>query len=330
MLFDGCGFCGNCQAVVLKWPAIMSTAVKDNTGTLLNTPLQELICRANEVRKKFIGNKLELCNILNARSGLCPEDCKFCAQSARHHADVPAYPLKGKKEIVEAAQRAKNIGAEKFGIVTSGNRLTNRELKVVAQAISEIKDKVGIIVCASLGALEKSQLQLLKEAGLSRYHHNIETSRRFYPHIVSTHTFDERIKTINSAKQVGLEVCSGGIIGMGETWQDRIDMAYTLKDLDVDSIPLNILIPIKGTPLESAGPVPHDDAIRTICIFRIILKDKIIKIAAGRETTFKDSQLTPFIAGANGMLIGGYLTVRGASLDADYALIEEIKRVWTE
>ena len=159
--------------------------------------------------------------------------------------------------------------------------------------------------------MEKSQLQLLKKAGLSRYHHNIETSRRFYPSIVSTHSFDERIDTINSAKQVGLEVCSGGIIGMGETWQDRIDMAYTLKDLDVDSIPVNILIPIKGTPLESATPVSLDDAIRTICIFRIILKDKIIKIAAGRETTLKDSQLTAFIAGANGMLIGGYLTVKG-------------------
>jgi len=308
----------------------MSTAIKNGTETLLNTPLEELISRANEVRKQCIGNKLELCSILNARSGLCTEDCKFCAQSARHHADISTYPLKGKKEIVKAAQKAKAIGAEKFGIVTSGNRLTDREVNVVAQAISEIKDRIGIVVCASLGAMEKSQLQLLKEAGLSRYHHNIETSRRFYPGIVSTHSFDERINTINSARQVGLEVCSGGIIGMGETWQDRIDMAYTLKHLDVDSIPVNILVPIKGTPLESARPLPPYDAVRTICIFRIILKDKIIKIAAGREATLKDSQLTAFIAGANGMLIGGYLTVKGTSLDADYALIKEIKRVWTE
>jgi biotin synthase len=308
----------------------MSTAIKDNTEIFLNTPLQELISQADEVRKKFIGNKLDLCNILNARSGLCPEDCKFCAQSARHHADVPTYPLKEKEEIVEAAQKAKAIGAEKFGIVTSGNRLTRRELNTITQAISEIKDRIGIIVCASLGALEKSQLRLLKDAGLSRYHHNIETSRRFYPRIVSTHTFDERINTIKSAKKVGLEVCSGGIIGMGETWQDRIDMAYTLKDLDVDSVPLNILIPIKGTPLESVAPLSADDALRTICIFRIILKDKTIKIAAGREASLKGSQLNAFIAGANGMLIGGYLTIKGASLDADYALIEEIKGIWTE
>ena len=173
----------------------MDTATKNNAETFLNTPLTELISRAGEVRKRYLGNKLELCSILNARSGLCSEDCKFCAQSARHHADISTYPLKAKDEIVEAAQRAKAIGAEKFGIVTSGNRLTDKEVDVIAQAISEIKDSVGIVVCASLGALEKSQLQLLKQAGLSRYHHNIETSRRFYSHIVSTHSFDDRINT---------------------------------------------------------------------------------------------------------------------------------------
>lgn len=308
----------------------MNTATKDNAETLLNTPLEELIRLAGEVRKKYLGDKLELCSILNARCGRCSEDCKFCAQSARYHADISTYPLKAKDEIVEAAQRAESVGAENFGIVTSGNRLTGREVDVIAQAISDIKDEVGIAVCASLGALERSQLQLLKEAGLSRYHHNIETSRRFYPHIVSTHNFDERINTINSAKRVSLEVCSGGIIGMGETWQDRIDMAYTLKELDVDSVPLNVLIPIKGTPLESAEPLSIDDVVRTICVFRIILRDKSIKIAAGREATFRDSQLKAFIAGANGMLIGGYLTVKGAGLDADYALIEEIKKVWKE
>ncbi len=308
----------------------MSTITKDSTETFLNTPLEKLIAGANEVRKQYMGTKLELCSILNARSGLCSEDCKFCAQSARHYTDVSTYPLKEKKEIVQAARNAKAIGAQKFGIVTSGNRLTSREVNLVAQAVSQIKDKVGIDVCGSLGALEKSQLHLLKKAGLSRYHHNIETSRRFYPEIVSTHSFDEKIATINAARETGLEVCSGGIIGMGETWHDRIDMAYTLKELDVDSIPINILIPIKGTALESAQPMSADDAIRTICIFRIILKDKIIKIAAGREATFKDSQVSGFLAGANGMLIGGYLTVRGAGLEADYALIEEIKKLWTE
>lgn len=308
----------------------MSTITEDNVEILLKESLEKLLSRANEVRKDYIGNKLELCSILNARSGLCSEDCKFCAQSARHCTDVLVYPLKGKDEIVEAAQNAKAIGAEKFGIVTSGNRLTRREVDVVAQAISEIKDKVGIAVCGSLGAMEKAQLEFLKEAGLSRYHHNIETSQRFYPEIVSTHSFEERIITINSAREVGLEVCSGGIIGMGETWADRIDMAYALKELDVDSIPINILIPIKGTALETAEPIALEDVIRTICIFRIILKDKIIKIAAGRETALKDLQVKGFTAGANGMIIGGYLTVKAAELETDYALIKEINRVWTE
>jgi len=308
----------------------MHITTKDNVKILLKAPLEELVFRANEVRKDHAGVRLELCGILNARSGLCGEDCKFCAQSARYCTDVLVHSLKGKDEIVKAAKKAKAIGAQKFGIVTSGNRLTNRELDVVAQAISQIKDKVGIAVCGSLGAMDKSQLNLLKEAGLSRYHHNIETSRRFYPQIVSTHSFEERIITINSAKEVGLEVCSGGIIGMGETWDDRIDMAYTLKELDVDSIPINILIPIKGTPLESVEPVSPEDIIRTICIFRIILKDKIIKIAAGREAALKDSQVKAFTAGANGMIIGGYLTIKGASLESDYALAKKIKEVWIE
>ncbi len=308
----------------------MKTAAKDNSEMLLKMPLAELLNSANAVRKKYIGTTLELCSILNAKSGLCSEDCKFCAQSAKNCSDISVYPLKEKTQIVEAAREAKAIGADKYGIVTSGNRLTGKELNLVAEVIAQIKDEIGIVVCASLGALEKSQLKLLADAGLCRYHHNIETSRRFYPQIVSTHSFDERINTIKAAREAGLQVCSGGIIGTGETWQDRIDMANTLKQLGVDSVPINILVPIKGTALESAESLSAEDAIKTICIFRIILKDKIIKIAAGRETALKDSQITAFAAGANGMLIGGYLTIKGAGLEADYALIEQIKKLWTE
>lgn len=177
--------------------------------------------------------------------------------------------------------------------------------------------------------MKKQQLSILKAAGLSRYHHNIETSPRFYPQIVSTHSFDQKINTINEAKEVGLEVCSGGIIGMGETWQDRIEMACLLRDLDVDSVPINLLVPIKGTPLESLKPISCSEAIRTICIFRIILQDKIVKIAAGRESVLKDSQGLGFMAGANGMLIGGYLTIKGRDIEADHKLVQEIKRLWT-
>jgi len=297
---------------------------------LLNTPLLELISFANKIREYAIGSKFELCSIINAKSGSCSEDCKFCAQSSCYNTDISTYPLKDKNEIVDAAKQAKKIGAKNFGIVTSGNRLNDKELNTIASAISQIKSEIGIEVCGSLGALQKSQLSMLKDAGLSLYHHNIETSARFYPHIVSTHSFEERVNTIKAAGQVGLEVCSGGIIGMGETWQDRIDMALLLKELDVDSVPLNLLVPIKGTPMESFETISCTDAVRTICIFRILLKDKTIKIAAGRETVLKDFQSMGFTAGANGMLIGGYLTVKGRAVEEDQKLVEETKSLWNQ
>lgn len=299
------------------------------TEELLRLPLEELIVRANRVRREFMGSKMELCSIINAKSGRCGEDCKFCAQSSKHNSKVSTYPLKSIDEIVKAARKAKETGAEKFGIVTSGNRPSSSELDIIVAAVSEIMDKVGIVVCASLGALRENDLRRLKEAGLSRYHHNIETSPRFYSNIVSTHSFKERVETIAAAKAAGLEVCSGGIIGMGETWQDRIDMACILRELNVDSVPINILTPIKGTPFESTEPISCSDVIRTIAIFRIILQDKVIKIAAGRETALGDFQGLGFMAGANGMLIGGYLTVKGRAIDADQRLSEEIKRLWT-
>jgi biotin synthase len=222
------------------------------------------------------------------------------------------------------------MGAAHYGIVTSGNRLQAGEIDFLAGVIAEIKKRIGIAVCASLGKLTGPELQVLKDAGLSRYHHNIETSERFYPQVVSTHRFQDRIDTISAAKEAGLEVCSGGIIGMGETWQDRIDMASLLRRLEVDSVPINILVPIRGTPLENLHIVSCRDAIKTICLFRIILRDKIIKIAAGRETILKDFQALGFMAGANGMLIGGYLTVPGRDVAEDYKLIEEIKELWKE
>lgn len=297
---------------------------------LLTLPLTELISKANKVRKEFTCEKLELCSIINAKSGLCSEDCKFCAQSSHHNTGVSTHSLKNTTEIINAAKIAKDTGVEKFGIVTSGNRLKPEELDVIREAIIGIKNKVGIAVCASLGALSKAELKSLKDAGLSRYHHNIETSPRFYSKIVSTHNFEERLNTIKTAKELGFEVCSGGIIGMGEDWDDRVEMASILKELNVDSIPINILVPIKGTPLGSIKPISAEDAIRTICLFRMILKDKIIKIAGGRESALMDSQTLGFTAGANGMLIGGYLTVKGRSLEEDYKLIEEIKTLWKE
>ena len=193
---------------------VMNNYEKTRIKKLVGLPLEKLLVKANETRKSFIGDNLELCSIVNAKSGLCSEDCKFCAQSSCHKTGVAVYPLKSVKEIVKAALKAKKIGAKKFGIVTSGNKLNKRELDIINNAIYEIKRKTDIDVCGSLGALGLQELRQLKKSGLSRYHHNIETSRNFYPNIVSTHTFDERVDTIKNTKKAGLEICSGGIIGI--------------------------------------------------------------------------------------------------------------------
>ncbi|NIA08681.1 MAG: biotin synthase BioB [Nitrospiraceae bacterium] len=308
----------------------MDSPFDKDINSLLGLSTPELVLYANKVRRDFIGSRLELCSILNAKSGACTEDCKFCAQSSRYSTHISVYPLLKKEKILKAAEDASEIGAERFSIVTSGRRLNPREFNYIVETISLIREKIDIKVCASLGSLKVEELRILKDAGLSRYHHNIETSARYYSEVVTTHSFQERIDTIHSAKAADIEVCSGGIIGMGETWQDRIDMACLLKKLDVESIPINILVPIKGTPFGSMEPISCRDIIRTICIFRIILKDKIIKVAAGRERTLKDFQGLGFMAGANGMIIGGYLTIKGRSVEADHQLVKEIKELWRE
>ncbi|MDD5488875.1 MAG: biotin synthase BioB [Candidatus Omnitrophica bacterium] len=289
---------------------------------------EELIDRADKIRRRCMGERLEVCSIINARSGSCPEDCKYCAQSARYCTDVKEYPLVHDDDILGAARLAGHNGAERFGIVTSGNRLTREDIKRIAATIREMTLVSKIKPCASLGALEEEDLRMLKEAGLTRYHHNIETSARFYPNVVTTHDHSQRVNTIKAAKRSGLEVCSGGILGMGETWQDRVDMALLLKELEVDSVPLNFLVPINGTPMAGREVMSPEDALRAIAIFRIILEDVEIKIVAGREAVFKDMQEMIFKAGANGMMIGGYLTIAGRTVEEDTALLGQVRRSW--
>lgn len=301
---------------------------RENINSFADLPLGELVSLANRIRQERVGGKIELCNIMNAKSGKCEQDCKFCAQSARHNTGLNSYPLKSKSEMLEMARRAKEIGAERFDIVTSGDNLSFEEVKIIAEALFQIKTKVGIKMCASLGTLDEKSFLLLKSSGLSRYHHNLETSPRYFPRIVTTHTFAQRVNTIRAAKKAGLELCSGGIVGMGETLEDRIDLAFWLRELEVDSVPINILVPIKGTPLGENVPLAPEEVLRTIALFRIILKDKIIKIAAGRESVFAQKQSSAFMAGANGMLIGGYLTIKGQGLEKDRQLLEEIKDLW--
>jgi biotin synthase len=297
---------------------------------IVKMPLEELLTLAGKCRRENVGSSLEICGVVNAKSGVCGEDCKFCAQSSHYCTDVEQYSLKSCDDILSEAKKAKANGACRFGIVTSGNRLTEKEISVVAEAISRMTEEADIIPCASLGALGEKEFRILKGAGLSRYHHNIETSERFYPQVVTTHDYSERVNTVRRAKEAGLEVCSGGILGMGETWQDRMDMALLLKDLGVDSVPLNFLVPIKGTPMEEAVSISPLDAVRAVALFRIILKTTVIKVVAGRESVLKDFQGMMYMAGANGMMVGGYLTIAGRSVEDDQKLISEIKKLWNE
>ncbi|MFQ3573862.1 MAG: biotin synthase BioB, partial [Thermodesulfovibrionales bacterium] len=243
--------------------------------------LLDLLSSADKIRRQYFGNQIDLCAIVNSKSGACPEDCAYCAQSSRYKTGVDIYPMLNRDTIVRRAEEARSEGVRRFSIVTSGKKIGSRELKIISAVLQEIRD-IGLVPCASLGILSRDELLLLKDNGLDRYHHNIETSERFFPMICSTHTFAERLKTIESAKEVGLSVCSGGIFGMGETWMDRLDMAYLLRDLNVESIPINFLIPINGTPLASRPLLHPFEALRVISTFRFILADRSIRICGGR------------------------------------------------
>jgi biotin synthase len=300
----------------------------DKINDLLKLSLYELMARARDAKLRERGDSFSLCTIMNVKSGKCTEDCAFCAQSSRYRTGSPVFSLKSTDEILERAAKAKDAGAARFSLVTSGRSLSRPEVDELAVGIEQIRNNVGISVCASLGILDFEALATLKSAGLSRYHHNIETSESFFPKVISTHSFKERISTIHIAKEAGLEVCSGGIIGLGESAEDRVEMALTLADLGVDSVPINILIPVPGTPLASQAPLSVEEILRTIAVFRLIFPKIAIRIAGGREPALVDFQGLAFWAGADAMLIGGYLTVAGRPIEVDLRLVREMKRLW--
>ncbi len=297
--------------------------------TLYDLPLTELAARADRVRRDHQGNTLELCTILNARSGRCSEDCRFCSQSVQYDTGVREYPLVGQDVLLEAAQRAREIGSDHFCIVSSGRALSGQEFDDVLRAAAEIRRRTGMEVCGSLGCVTYTQLVQLREAGVSRYQHNLETSRRFFPQVVTTHSFDDRVRTVRDAKALGFSVCSGGILGLGESREDRISMALDLKALRVDVVPINALMPIPGTPLANREPISPIEVLKTVAIFRLLLPDTTIKLAGGRESVLKEFQAMAFMSGANGMIIGGYLTQRGRAVEEDQRMIGEIRQAWT-
>jgi biotin synthase len=290
-------------------------------ANISGTEIFELFVSANIIRNHFRGNKVDLCSIINAKSGACPEDCSFCVQSSKSKAEIKVYPLIDKKTVIKQAKKAKNSGAKRFSIVTSGRKVSDRDLSVIADMISEIRES-GLLPCASLGMLKEKELAILKKAGLDRYHHNLETSEKFFPQICRTHNFTDKLKTIEAVKSAGLSICSGGIFGMGETWQDRIDMAFALRELNVDSIPINFLIPIKGTALEKSAFLHPFEALKIVSLFRFILPQKEIRICGGRMQILGEFNSMVFLAGADSLLTGNYLTTSGRSYEDDLRLIE--------
>ena len=298
--------------------------------TFKDATLEKLMQMAQRLKLEHRDLKMGLCTISNARSGACSEDCAFCAQSGAAGTNAPVYPLKTKEILLKEAETAMKSGAARFSLVTSGRGPSDRLVEQVAERLYEIRRKVGIKVCCSLGIMSRGKIKTLKDAGLSRYHHNLETSGEFFPSICTTHTFSERVATIRAARECGIEVCAGGIIGLGEGEADRYSMARTLSDLKVDSVPINILVPVKGTRLEGLPAIKIMDILRTIAMFRIMLPASALRIAGGRETALGQVQSLAFMAGADAMLIGGYLTTRGRPPEMDLALAEEIGQLWQE
>ena len=299
------------------------TLSREEAVLLSSVQLEPLCEAADQIRRHFCGNAFDMCSIINGKSGKCPEDCKYCAQSAHYSADTAVYPLLSTDEILREAKANAADGILRFSIVTSGKRLSDREVEKVCDSFRKIRETCGISLCASMGLLSQKQFKMLKSAGVVRYHNNLETSRRFFPHICTTHTYEDKIQAIRDARESGLTVCSGGIIGLGETMEDRIDMALTLRDLQIRSVPINVLNPIPGTPLEHNAPLPEDEVCRTAAIFRFLLPDSILRMAGGRGL-MEDQGRRVFRSGANGAITQNMLTTGGIAVREDRQLAEEL------
>ncbi|MFB3789371.1 MAG: biotin synthase BioB [bacterium] len=285
---------------------------------------------AKQLRERFRGDTVSLCSIVNAKSGACPEDCSFCAQSAHFKTAAPVYGLMKPEEVLKTARLAERDGAESFGVVISGRGIKNdKELRDIGEIVKTLKREVTLDIHASVGICTREQLQYLRDCGVTMINHNLETSERFYPSICTTHSFQDRVETIRNARACGMNLCVGGIFGLGETWDDRIGLAFTLRELDVDTVPLNFLHRIQGTPLEAREPLAPFTILSIIALFRFVLPRKEIKICGGRESNLRDLQSLIFLAGADSMMIGNYLTTAGREPELDWKMMDDLELTWT-
>lgn len=310
---------------IIEDPACELT--KEDKALLLSikgSDIWDMTFLAGKIREKYKDKTVFSCSIINAKSGRCSEDCAYCAQSGHYRTNAPVYPMMKSDQIIETALRLEDAGATHFSMVTSGFSPTGDDLDKVCLAAQKIRSVTGLKLCASLGVLTADMAEALKEAGISNYHHNLETAESYFNQVCTTHAYIDDIKTVKAAQKAGFEVCSGGILGLGESWEQRLELAMTLKELDVDTTPLNFLSPIPGTPLENSSLVSPADALKTIALFRFLHPDKNITICGGREITLGDFQSWIFMAGANGLMSGDYLTTKGRSIKEDMKMIREM------
>lgn len=289
-----------------------------------------LLAMADKIRQKFCGSAVDFCAIINARSGHCQEDCKFCAQSGWYHTGAKVYRLLPEEEILAAAKKAKEAGAVRFSLVTSGRNQDNpNEFEEIIDLVRRIRDEVGIEVCCSLGLITDEQAKRLKEAGVTRIHCNIETAPSYFPSICTTHTFADKEAIITAAQRAGIRVCSGGIIGLGESPDQRVEMAFRLRAMHIDSVPLNILNPVPGTPFYTNRRLPPLEVLRTFAMFRFVLPKALIRTAGGREVNLRSLQAYALTGGLNGIMVGGYLTTAGRDPKEDIRMTEDLGRTFT-
>lgn len=296
---------------------------KEEAMSLYEQPLEELCESADKIRRHFCSDQFDICTIINGKSGRCSENCRFCAQSAHNHTGADEYPLLPEEEILEQAKVNHSQGVLRYSIVTSGKRLSDAEVNTMCRVVERIRREVGISVCVSFGLLNEQQFKKLKEAGVSRVHNNLETSRRNFPNICTTHTFDDKIQAVRAAQAAGLSVCSGGIMGLGETPEDRIDMALTLRELGIKSVPVNMLNPIPGTPFEHNVKLTQNDMRRIVAVYRFILPKASIRMAGGRGL-LPDKGKSCFTSGANAAISGDMLTTAGITVKTDMELLDEL------
>ena len=285
--------------------------------------INELCDAANEIRKHFQGDVMDTCSIINARSGLCGEDCKWCSQSMKFNTGVEKYSIIDTDQLLTLAKKNDEYGVQRFSMVTSGRKVSLKEADKFCEDYKKLGETTNLFLCASMGLVDKPTMQKLRDAGVQRYHCNMETASKFFPTLCSSHTPEDKRKTIQYAKEVGMSVCSGGIIGMGESMEQRIEFAFELRDMGVDSVPINILNPIKGTALEHTPLIKDDDIIRTVAIFRFIMPNVVIRFAGGRARLPKETVKRIMQGGMNGTMIGDLLTTTGNNVAEDFKLFTE-------